>query len=481
MKFFHISDIHIGKRVCGFSMLEDQRFILEQMLALVREHRPDGVLIAGDLYDKPVPSAEAVELADWFLSELAALQLPVWTISGNHDSAERIAYGGRMLERSGIFMSQVFDGSLQRYTLEKDRTGSLRVYAYRDGQAERVFESEARTAFGEREGREPVELADVYLLPFLRPALARRFFLERVIDTTQQAVEAALEGAPMESDRPNLLMMHQFLTGAAVCDSEELSVGGSDQVDASVTGGFDYVALGHLHGPQRVGRDTVRYSGSPLKYSFSEAGHRKSVTVVEICRKTEEEAPAKPDAAALEEQTPINAGGLAQAGGKGPMPEGPEEQPLYEVESGVGKQADIRAEEESGINPERREWRIDVSTIPLVPLHDLRRIRGPIAALLDPEVYSSGGSTEDYLQVTLTDDEAVLDAIGRLRSVYPNIMRLDFEKGESGMIVEDEILLEEKTAQELFEEFFEKQNGRQMSMEQKKIAEAVWRKGGEGE
>ena len=367
MKLFHISDLHIGKRVNGFSMLEDQRYILEEIVGLAREHRPDGVLIAGDLYDKSTPSAEAVELADEFLYQFAALQIPVWLISGNHDSAERIAYGGRMMEQAGIHVSRVFDGVLQKYALQE---------------------------------------ADIYLLPFVRPAQVRRFFPERTIETTQQAVEAILEHTTLDTDRVNILVMHQFLAGASVCESEELSVGGSDQVDASVVSGFDYVALGHLHGPQKVGRDTVRYCGSPLKYSFSEAGHRKSVTVVTI---------------------------------------------------------------------ERGEIAID--TLPLVPRLDLREIRGPLAQLLRPEVCGAA-NCEDYLHVTLTDEKEILDAIGQLREVYPNIMRLDFANRQEQQSDEPEILPEEKNPMELFEEFFLRQNGYEMTEEMRDAVAEVWEKSG---
>lgn len=406
MKFFHISDLHIGKRVCGFSMLEDQRYILEQILGLARELQPDGIWIAGDLYDKSMPAAEAVELLDWFLSQFAALGIPVWAISGNHDSAERVAYGGKMMEKAGIYMSRVFDGTLQRYSVVRGGDGKIQVLTQQESQG-----------CGSR-------AVDISLLPFIRPAQVRRFFPDRTIETTQQAVEAVLETAGLEKDRINVLIMHQFLAGASVCESEELSVGGSDQVDASVASAFDYVALGHLHGPQKVGRETVRYCGSPLKYSFSEAGHRKSLTVVELAE-------------------------------------------------------------------EKREPSVSVRTIPLIPRLDLREIKGPMEALLSPEVYDCREDDgfgnlrkikpEDYLHVTLTDENEILDAIGRLRAVYPNIMRLDFEAAGAQEVREEEILIEEKTPQELFAEFFEKQNGRELNERQKEIVETWWQRGGEEE
>lgn len=407
MKFLHISDLHIGKRVNGFSMLEDQRYILGEILDIVRAQRPDGVLIAGDLYDKSLPSAEAVELADMFLSRLAEEKVYVWLISGNHDSAERIAYAGRMLEQAGIFVSRVFDGQLQQYTVTKyaDET----VQAMPLGKAAAEINSAKKISAEKnpdlKKGQKIMEQVDITLLPFLRPAQVRRFYSEKTIDTTQQALEAVLEGTELHRDRVNILLMHQFMTGASTCESEEISVGGSDQVDVSVVEDFDYVALGHLHGPQKVSRESVRYSGSPLKYSFSEASQKKSVTVVETgafnCKES-----------------------------------------------------------------------IKIAAIPLTPRLDLREIKGPIDALLKPEIYDAANPM-DYLHITLTDEGEILDAIGRLRQVYPNIMKLDFAANTGEELKEEEILLEEKTPRELFGEFFFRQNGREMSGEQSRIVDEV--------
>lgn len=383
MKFFHISDLHIGKRVCGFSMLEEQRFILNQMIELAGEHRPDGVIIAGDIYDRTLPPAEAVELADEFLYRLSGLGLSVFVISGNHDSAQRVAYGGRMMEQAGIHVSRVFDGTLQCCTVS--------VCTH-----------------------EGTETADLYLLPFLRPAQVRSFFPEQTIETEQQAVEAVLGTVTLKKDRANLLIMHQFLAGASVCDSEEASVGGSDQIDVRTVDDFDYVALGHLHGPQRVGRDTVRYSGSPLKYSFSEVSHHKGITVVTV--------------------------------------------------KNTGR---------PGCKPE-----IEISHIPLHPRLDLREIRGPIEELLRPEV-AQAANPMDYLHVTLTDEKEILDAIGRLREVYPNIMRLDFSVRDSRSLEQEEIQIEDKSPAELFEEFFVRQNGREMTEGQRALVAQIWDEGGE--
>ena len=246
MKFVHLSDLHLGKRVNGFSMVEDQQYISEQILALVAQVRPDGALLAGDLYDKAVPSAEAVALLDDFLVRLSRL-CEVFLISGNHDSPERLAFGGRLMERSGVFVSPVYSGAVTPLTRQD--------------------------AFG------PVQL---YLLPFVKPAQVRRCFPDLEINSYNDALAAVLSAMEVDPTQRNILMTHQFVTGAAPCDGEDLSVGGTDQVDGALFDAFDYVALGHLHSPQAVGRESLRYCGSPLKYSFSEARQEKSLTVVEL-------------------------------------------------------------------------------------------------------------------------------------------------------------------------------------------------------
>lgn len=412
MKLFHISDLHIGKRVNGFSMLEDQNYILNQIVELAEEHRPEGILIAGDLYDRSMPSAEAVELADDFLYQFAKLQIPVFLISGNHDCAERIAYGGRMMEQAGIYVSRVFGGEMQKYTMQLTAES-----------AEICAQCDRRQAY-----------VDIWLLPYIKPAQVRRFYPEDEIETTQQAIEVILKHTELDTDRINILVMHQFIAGSSVCESEEMSVGGSDQVDVSVVEAFDYVALGHLHRPQKVGRDTVRYCGSPLKYSFSEAGHRKSITVIEISENSRfQDLSGNPGA------------GFASA----------------------HTSSKILDEKET-------ERNIRISQLPLIPRLDLREIRGPIDELLRPEVYESANAL-DYLHITLTDKDEVLDAIGRLRDVYPNIMRLDFASAGEGAAAEhQEIQLEEKTPLELFAEFFALQNGYEMSEEQNRVIREIW-------
>lgn len=249
MKLIHLSDLHLGKRVNEFSMLEDQRHILSQITAMVEAERPDAVLIAGDVFDKPTPSAEAVTLLDSFLVDLSSLACPVFLISGNHDSPERLAFGGRLMAGSGIHLAPVYDGQVRPFLLQ-DSHGTVALY----------------------------------LLPFLKPAQLRRFFPDAELDSYTDALRTAIAAMDLDPQARNVLVTHQFVTGATRSESEEISVGGTDNVDASVFDPFDYVALGHLHSPQTVGRETLRYCGTPLKYAFSEL-KEKSVTVVELGEK----------------------------------------------------------------------------------------------------------------------------------------------------------------------------------------------------
>ena len=380
MKFIHLSDLHLGKRVNEFSMLEDQRCILAEILRIIDEERPDGVLIAGDVYDKSVPSAEAVALLDDFLVRLAKRDLQIFLISGNHDSAERMAFGGRLMEGSGVHLAPVYDGRVEPIVLT--------------------------------DGHGPVK---VYLLPIIKPAHVRRCFPEREISTYTEALSAAIEAMGVDQAERNVLVTHQFVTGAARCDSEEVTVGGTDNVDVSVFAPFDYVALGHLHGPQTVGRATVRYCGTPLKYSFSEAGQQKSVTVVEL-------------------------------GPKGT---------------------------------------VTVGTVPLTPLRDLAELRGTYEELTFRGFYEGTSYQQDYVHITLTDEEDIPDAARKLQIIYPNLMKLDYDnkRTRAGLRLDGAEDAEHKSPLELLEEFYEKQNGQPMGGEQRDFArewmERIWEEGEE--
>lgn len=360
MKFLHLADLHLGKRVNGFSMLEDQAHILRQILAILDDEQPDGVLIAGDVYDKSVPSVEAVELLDDFLTELRARGVPVLLISGNHDSPERLAFGGRVMDSCGIHISPVYDGALAPVTLQD--------------------------AFG------PVH---VWLLPFVKPAHVRRWFPDADIESYTDAVAEAIAHMDIDTAARNVLVTHQFVTGGTRSGSEELSVGGTDNVDSGVFAPFDYVALGHLHGAQHIGRETIRYAGSPLKYSFSEARQHKSVTVVTL-----------------------------------------------------GEKGDVQ-----------------VRTIALTPLRELREIRGSYDELTARSFYEHTTYRSDYLHLILTDEQDVFDAMSRLRTIYPYLMTLDYDNARTraagGMSVPAET--ERRTPLELFEALYQRQNHQPMS------------------
>ena len=414
MKFIHLADLHIGKRVNAFPMLEDQRYILKQILTILREERPDGgVILAGDIYDKAIPSAEAVELFDEFLTQLAALRLRVFIIAGNHDSPERIAFGNRLMDRSGIYLSPVYDGHVKRITCP-DRAASVTLSAANAVDLNAGTHSvESASTSAAASTCPPV---DVYLLPFLKPANVRRFYPEETIESYTDAMRVAIAHMDIDPTHRNLLVTHQFVTGASRSDSEDISVGGSDNVDASVFAPFDYVALGHLHGPQQMGEEggpLIRYAGTPLKYSFSEARHHKSVTVVEIGEK--------------------KADGVVD---------------------------------------------VYISTRELRPLHDMREIRGSYEKLTLRANYE-GTATDDYIHATLTDEIEIPDAARHLQVIYPNLMKLDYDnartRGQGSERLELE-QLEEKSPLDLFSELFEKQNHKEMTEEQARYVQAQMEK-----
>lgn len=250
MKFIHLSDLHLGIRVNDFSMMEDQRYILERITGIIDREKPDGIIIAGDIYDKTVPPAEAVAMFDEFISGIAQRNIHTFIISGNHDSAERVSFGSRIMDLSGIHFAPVYNGNISPVVLEDE--------------------------FGK---------VNVYMLPFIRPSAVRACFPDEDTDSYSSAVETAVRHLNIDPAERNVIVTHQFVTGALRSDSEEVSVGGTDNVSAEIFEQFDYTALGHIHRPQNIGSEKIRYCGTPLKYSFSEAGHKKSVTIAELCEK----------------------------------------------------------------------------------------------------------------------------------------------------------------------------------------------------
>ena len=378
MKLIHLSDLHLGKRVNEFSMLEDQKDILNKIIAVIEKEQPDAVLIAGDVYDKSVPSAEAVELFDEFLVQLANTKTQVFIISGNHDSAERLAFANRLIDASGIHLAPVYRGEVTPFSF-KDEYGTV----------------------------------DLYMLPFVKPANVRRFFPEEEIRSYEDALKAAICAMQVNEKNRSILITHQFVTGALVSDSEDLSVGGTDQVSAEVFKAFDYVALGHLHRPQNV-KENIRYCGTPLKYSFSEVNDVKSVTIAEL----------------------------------------------------------------------KEKGSLSVWEIPLAPLHEMKEIKGNYTDLTFKGYYDAHPELKDsYLHITLTDEEDVPDAAAKLRVIYPLLMKLDYDntrtRNQQRVTALSEV--EKKTPMELFDAFFEMQNGQTMSAEQKQYVETLIEKIWEGD
>lgn len=375
MKFIHMSDLHLGKRLNEFSLLEDQKYILLKIINIIDDEKPDGVIIAGDIYDKSVPSAEAVELFDEFMVRLASRNMQIFVISGNHDSAERLAFGSRIMDASGIHFSRAYSGTVCRH--------------------------EMTDAFGN---------VNVYMLPFIKPAHVRRFFPDENIETYTDAVRTALNASKPDTDERNIIITHQFVTGAETSDSEEISAGGTDNVDARVFKDFDYVALGHIHRPQNIEPDKVRYCGSPLKYSFSEAAYGKSVTVVEL-------------------------------------------------------------QEKGSVN---------IRTVPLTPLREMVELRGSYSELTLKSFYENTTYREDYIHITLTDEDDIPEAVSKLRVIYRNLMKLDYDNKRTRHYAElyaDEVI-EKKTPLELFRQFYMQQNGVEMTSEQTEfvsnLIERVW-------
>lgn len=380
MKLMHLSDLHLGKRLNEFSLLEDQSFILQQLVELVRSEQPDCVLLAGDIYDKPVPPAEAVTLFDDFLNKLAQLTT-VCVTSGNHDSAERLAFGAQLMREGGVHFCGLYTGEPQCVTLQ-DAYGSVHIY----------------------------------LLPFLKPAHVRHCLPPteaEQVTTYHEALRCAVERLHINAAERNVLVAHQFVTGAQTAGSEAVNVGGVDNIGAEVFAAFDYTALGHIHRAQNVGSERVRYSGTPLKYSFAEWQQEKSVTLVEL-------------------------------GEKG---------------------------------------RVSVTALPLAPLRDLRKLRGSYEELMSRDFYDelpkdSDGLLRDFYHLTLTDEEDVPDAVQKLRSVYKNLLQLEYDnkRTRTDNTIEGAERVVEKSPLELMEEFYQLQNNQALSEKQRAYLQGLLEK-----
>lgn len=370
MKFLHLSDLHLGKRVNEFSMLEEQNYILDRILEIINAEEIDAVLIAGDVYDRSIPSVEAISLFHKFITQIAEKDRKVFIIAGNHDSAERLSFGNILMQKSGVYVADAYQG----YT-------------------------------------KPVKICDddgdicVYMLPFIKPAVVRSLFENDEISSYDDAVKIAINEMKVDPTKRNILIAHQFVTGADCCDSEEMAVGGMDNISVELLIDFDYVALGHLHRAQKLKKENIRYAGSPLKYSFSEVNHIKSVTVIEL----------------------------------------------------------------------REKENIKINQIPLVPLRDLREVRGTYSEITSKDFYENT-NIEDYLHITLLDEEEIIEAFGKLSAIYPNIMKLDYDniRTKTSSDINSIQDIKRKGPVELFEEFYRLQNNQDMSVEQKELAREIW-------
>ena len=373
MKLMHLSDLHLGKLALEQSMIDDQKYILNQIIDIVKKEKVDIVLIAGDVYDKSIPTIEAVNLFSNFLTKLYKLKVLIFVISGNHDSKDRLSFGNELFVDNGIYIEGIFNGNLRCETIN-DKDGKL----------------------------------NIYMLPFIKPVEIKRFYPDEIIDTYEDAIKCILKHSSINKSERNIIMVHQFVTslGESVIrsDSESISLGGIDNIDVNLFKDFDYVAMGHIHGPQKVGRETVRYSGSPLKYSFSEVNQKKSVCIIEFNSKED----------------------------------------------------------------------INISKIPLIPIRDMRVIKGPFDKLISKEIVNLENKN-DYLDVILTDDDYIINAIGKLRKFYPNILKLEYENKISSNEVSDNIDIDKNNMSpiDLFSEFYKMQNGIELSVKKKKIIEEV--------
>ena len=379
MKLLHIGDLHLGKSLGDFDLIGDQKYILDQILGIIKEKAVDGVLIAGDVYDKAVPSEAAMNLLDYFLSSLSRSGVSTFMISGNHDSDDRLNYGSDLFAANQIYIASKYDGTLYRRTVTD--------------------------AHGE---------ADIYLLPFVKASQVKHFFPDAEIATYDDAVRLILAHAGIDPNRRNMIVAHQFVTGR----SEDPSLGGSESVGTQSVGlvekigydcfdAFDYVALGHIHSPQRVGREEVRYAGSPLKYSLSEVNNAKSMPIITL-----------------------------------------------------GAKGDVSLE-----------------LIPLRPVRDLRHIKGPMKMLLDKTNITD---PDDFIYVTLTDEDTVNDAMGIFQQVYPNTVKIDYDNSHTRAIEQVDIshIAENKSFAELIGDFYRLMYQCEMSEEEMKYMKVAAQEAG---
>lgn len=376
MRILHLADLHLGKILQEQSLLEDQEYMLNEIINIIKEENIQAVLISGDVYDRSVPPADAVNLLDDFLKKLIKeLKIKVFIISGNHDSKDRLGFGSKIFEDDGLYIESRYNGTLRKVELE-DEFGKL----------------------------------NIYMLPFIKPIEVRQFFEEELENNYNTAINKIISKENINTKERNIIMVHQFVTAGANeperTESEVLTLGGIENVDVSNFDSFDYVAIGHVHRPQRIGRDTARYAGTMLKYSFSEIRDSKSVPIIDI----------------------------------------------------------------------KEKGNININLLPLEPLRDMRQIEGPIEELLKKENYETG-NTDDYIKAIITNEEPVFDAIGQIRRIYPNTLKLEVRNSKTANGIQEQELnlenLKKKSELELFNDFYKFQNNVDLDENQKKIIEEV--------
>lgn len=376
MKLLHLADLHLGKILQEQSLIEDQEYMLNQIIQLIKKENVETVLISGDVYDRSVPPAEAVNLLDSFLKTLIKeLKIKVFIIAGNHDSKDRLGFGSKIFEDEGLYIESKYTGNLRKVELQ-DEYGKL----------------------------------NIYMLPFVKPVEVKQFFEDDLENNYNIAINKIIGKEEINKRERNIILVHQFVTAGTIeperTESEVLSLGGIENVDVSNFNDFDYVAIGHVHRPQKIGRDTARYAGTMLKYSFSEINHNKTVSIIEIKEKGD----------------------------------------------------------------------ININLVQLNPLRDMREIKGPLEELIKPENYECG-NTNDYIKAVITNKEPVYDAIGQIRRIYPNTLKLEIRNSKTINNVEEQNInlenIKKKTELELFADFYKSQNNVELDERQTEIIKNI--------
>lgn len=373
MKILHLADLHLGKVIQEQSLLEDQKYMLNEIIKKLQEENVETILISGDVYDRSIPQTDAIDLLDYFLNILIKdLKKQVFIISGNHDSKERLGFGNKIFENEGLFISSKYEGKIKKVELQ-DEYGKL----------------------------------NIYMLPFIKPIEVKKYFDDESL-SYDETIKKIIEKEDIDESQRNIILTHQFVTaiGEEVerTESEVLTLGGTDNVDISNYNKFDYVAIGHVHRPQRIGRDTARYAGTMLKYSFSEVNHKKTMPILDF----------------------------------------------------------------------KEKGNIDIKLVELKPLRDMREIKGPIEKLI--ENYEEENAN-DYIRAIITNEEPVYDAIGQIRKIYPNVLKLEVQNSKimSNIEFKTENLqkVKSKSEIELFNEFYKFQNNIELNEEQINLIQEI--------